>query len=67
MRCAACCWRRLPEEPGFCRMLSRESGRDPFYYDYENPEDSASAEITIPTYPYGEGAALTVEKTTARN
>ena len=43
-------------------MLSRESGRDPFYYDYENPEDSASAEITIPTYPYGEGVALTVEK-----
>ena len=47
---------------GLRAFLSQEDGRDPFYYDYENPEESASEEITIPTYPYGEGAALTVEQ-----
>ena len=47
---------------GLRYFLSDGDGRDPFYYDYENPEETASEEITIPTYPYGEGAALTVEQ-----
>ena len=47
---------------GLQYFLADGNGGDPFYYDYENPEESASQEITIPTYPYGEGASLTVEK-----
>ena len=42
---------------------SREQDRqDRFNYDYEQWEPAADPEtVTIPTYPYGEGAALSVE------
>ena len=35
--------------------------RDPFDYYYAAPEDTASREITIPTYPTDRGAVLRVE------
>ena len=35
---------------------------DPFDYYYDEPDSQPSREITIPTYPYDQGAALTVEE-----
>ena len=42
--------------------LRERDRQDRFYYDYEEREASADTEaVTIPAYPWGEGAALSVE------
>lgn len=33
-----------------------------YYYDYDNSADTEGQPVTIPTYPFGEGASLVVEE-----
>ena len=42
--------------------LQEDTRQDPFYFDYDERDPSADTEaVTIPTYPAGQGAELTVE------